>query len=86
MSIRLGDRVRDRITGFEGVVIARLEYLNGCVQYCVKPKIKPDKPNEQPDGCYIDEKFLEVVPANPVPVTPEATGGDLPQGDRAPRA
>jgi hypothetical protein len=33
MSIDNGDRVKDIITDFEGIVTARCEYINGCVQY-----------------------------------------------------
>ena len=29
--IKLGDKVKDNITGFEGIAIARAEYLNGCI-------------------------------------------------------
>lgn len=30
--IRPGDKVRDKITGFEGVATARCLYMNGCIQ------------------------------------------------------
>lgn len=36
--IGLGEKVKDSITGFEGVVVARAEYLNGCVSYQVEGK------------------------------------------------
>lgn len=36
---RLGEKVRDGVTGFKGVITARVEYLNGCLQYCVEPKV-----------------------------------------------
>lgn len=43
--IELGCVVRDSITGFEGVVIAISEYLNGCTTACVKAqKLKDGKP------------------------------------------
>ena len=35
--IRLGDKVKDSITGFTGVAVSRCEYLNGCIQIEVKP-------------------------------------------------
>jgi len=35
--IRLGDVAKDRVTGFEGVTVARIEYLNGCIQYQLQP-------------------------------------------------
>ncbi len=57
----LGQRVRCTVTGFVGITIARVDHLNGCVQYCVKPPIPKDKPHERPDGYYIDEETLDLV-------------------------
>ena len=38
-----GDAVKDVISGFSGVITARLEYLNGCRQYSIRPtKLKDD--------------------------------------------
>lgn len=56
---KLGVKVRDKVTGFEGIVTSRVEYMNGCVQYCVKPKAK--KGEKMPDGEYIDVEQLEYV-------------------------
>lgn len=39
MEIKLGDLVEDRISGFVGVVIARAEWLYGCVRYAVAPRV-----------------------------------------------
>lgn len=59
----LGQRVRDITTGFEGLATSRVEYLNGCVQYLVKPKCitKDGEPMKQPEGSYIDDQSLELV-------------------------
>ena len=59
----LGQRVRDIVTGFEGIAIGRVEYINGCHQYLVKPqcKTKDDEPMKQPEGWYIDDESLELV-------------------------
>lgn len=38
MKVALGSMVTDSITGFSGIVVARIEYLNGCIQYEVQPK------------------------------------------------
>lgn len=40
-SFELGATVLDRITAFEGVVIARAQYITGADQYCVQPR-SPD--------------------------------------------
>lgn len=54
---KLGTKLRCTITGFEGTAIAKCEYLNGCIQYCVKPKVKAD--GKFPEGQYIDQDQLE---------------------------
>ena len=60
--IELGQRVRDRITGFEGIATSRVEYLTGCVQYCVKPD-KLDEKGKMIEGEYIDMGQLEILGA-----------------------
>lgn len=52
MKFNFGTTVRDNITGFTGVITARVEYMNGCVQYGVLPlKLK--------DGVVQDEYWLD---------------------------
>ncbi len=57
MSIALGEIVADRITGFKGTAIARCEYLNGCIQYEVRPK-GLDKEGKIKESVWIDEQQL----------------------------
>lgn len=57
--IQLGNEVQDKVTGFKGFAVSRVEYLNGCIQYCVKPKAGND--GKMPEGEYIDNAQLEVV-------------------------
>jgi hypothetical protein len=35
---KLGNLVKDKITGFAGIVIGRAEYLNGCISVLVQPE------------------------------------------------
>lgn len=35
--IKLGDKVKDKISGFEGLATARSEFLYGCVRILVEP-------------------------------------------------
>jgi hypothetical protein len=37
MEVELGIKVKDKITGFRGVAVARCVYLNGCVQFEIEP-------------------------------------------------
>ena len=59
MEIELGDKVRCKITGFTGIVVARTEFLNGCVQCDILPK--GDKKNKMPEANGIDQQSLEVI-------------------------
>lgn len=73
MQTKLGQKLRCRVTGMEGIATARIEYLNGCVQYCVRPKNK-DKNAKPTDGEYIDAQQLEVI-GKGVSVDIKETGG-----------
>jgi len=57
--IELGDTVKCIHTGFKGVAVARTEFINGCIQYSVAPKVKND--NKIEDEIGMDENSLEVV-------------------------
>lgn len=77
----LGQTLKCRITGFTGIATQRVEYINGCIQYCLKPKI--DKEGKIPDGHFIDSQQLEFVDEG-VHVEAEPTGGPAP-GESAPQ-
>jgi len=56
--INLGNKVKDNITGFSGVVVARAEYLNGCISIQVQSaKLKDGVPIEAE---WFDEQRLEI--------------------------
>jgi len=38
--IKLGDKVKDRVTGYEGIATSKTEFLNGCIQIEVTPRLK----------------------------------------------
>ena len=65
------------VTGFMGTVTSRVEYLTGCIQYCLKPRV--DKDGKMIDGQYFDEQRLEVYDDGVVEVESTPTGG--PQAD-----
>ena len=65
--IKLGSEVREKITGFKGIVTAHCEYLTGCDRYCVQPT---ELLNGAPqDSIYFDEGQLEVVGVGIAPET-----------------
>lgn len=61
IQIKFGSIVKDRVTGFKGMVVARVEYFNGCIQYGIRPKMKKGETGKRPDVEYIDEQHLEVI-------------------------
>lgn len=42
MSTNLGDKVKDAVSGFEGIAIAKYSYLQGCDRICVQPPINAE--------------------------------------------
>lgn len=57
--IKLGDIVRDTVTGFEGVVVAEHQWLHGCRRLSVQPqKLHDGKPIESQT---FDDPQLELV-------------------------
>jgi len=58
-TIELGQRVKDKVTGFIGIAVARCKYFNGCIQFHVSPPVDKDG-NERKDQ-WIDESQLEII-------------------------
>ena len=53
----MGAKVKDQITGFEGIVVACADYMTGCRQYCIQPKVKKGG-KEYPKAYWLDEDRL----------------------------
>ena len=79
--IKLGNKVKDIVTGFEGIATSKVEYLNGCIQYCVKPT--KGKDGKMPEGEYIDQQQLLVVSVGIAVGVKDIGGvmGDAPKGN-----
>jgi len=80
--INLGDRVRDRITGFTGIASCKAEWLNSCRRITVQPEeLKDGKPI---DGCTFDVEDLILVLAGVHPKKPieRETNGPMPEAPR----
>lgn len=71
-NIKLGDKVRDKISGFVGIVTSKTEFLNGCVQYGIQGK---SVKNHIPEPIAIDDKSLELVNPPKEKIKKERTGG-----------
>jgi len=57
--IDLGSTVRDKITGFKGIVTSRAVHMNGCDRYWVQPPV--DKTGKTVDGAWFDVVTLETL-------------------------
>lgn len=73
-NIGLGDFAQDVITEFEGTIIGKCEYLFGCTQYGLAPKVKDGKTS---DTCWFDEGRIRVIgkTVDKSDVTTEKNGG-----------
>jgi hypothetical protein len=78
--IALGAKVKDKVTGYVGVVTGRHEYLYGCFRYTVQAQELKD--GKAVDAMGADEEQLEVIKEK-TSVTPanQLTGGP---GDAGP--
>lgn len=86
--IVLGDKVRDTITGFEGIATGRTEWLTGCVRWIVEPD-KLDKDKKVQQYMEFDESRLVVLRKQPIPQLnqrapqiAEQPGGPMPSPTR----
>lgn len=73
MSIQLGDKVKDSVSGFVGIVAAAHNYLNGCTRYTVQPAV--GKAGTLPEAATFDEPQLVLVRSGVVKLGSRAVGG-----------
>ena len=73
--IKLGNKVECKVTGFKGIVTGRCEYLNGCVQYLIRPKVKKTDKETYPKGTWIDAEDLNDR-GKGISIKTKPTGGD----------
>jgi hypothetical protein len=74
MAVALGDKAKDTVTGFEGICVARTEWLNGCIRITLQSDRLTKEGNPQ-DGVTFDEPQLVVTKPTKVKVGPQDTGG-----------
>lgn len=56
---KLGWTAKDKITGFEGTVVARCEYISGCHQVLLVPKV--DDKGGHRESHWFDESRCERI-------------------------
>lgn len=59
MKFQLGNTIRDRVSGVEGITTAYVTFMNGCIQWSIHPKA--DKDGKLVEANYYDEQQLEFV-------------------------
>ncbi len=80
---KLGFKVRDRVTGIEGIVTSVGFDLYGCVQVIINPGI--DKDGKIRDGLWLDIARLEILSKKPVMQPPDfVTDGPVAEGLKGP--
>ena len=81
MKYSCGDKVRDILTGFTGIVVARTEWFNGCLRYAVQgDKLDDDGIPTEPQ--HFDQEQLELRKAFAVKMRPVERGGPTPAPTR----
>lgn len=71
--VQLGDKVKDKVTGFIGIAIGKTNWLHGCTRVIVQPPM--DKDGKIPESMSFDEPQLEVISVKKVPKGDGKTGG-----------
>ena len=80
--IKLGDRVKDSISGFIGIAVAKVTYLQGCERYAVQ---SPVKKNEIPlSWQYFDGPQLMVLKSQVIKEGNRVPGGFQPDAAERP--
>ena len=78
----LGMKVRDKVTGAEGVVSSVSFDLFGCIQAVVVPQA--DKDGKRQEGDWFDVGRLEITDANRVMPVPDFDAGYPSEGKKGP--
>lgn len=79
LSFDLGDKVRDRFTGFVGHVHAIAKYITGCDRVLVNPRKLDDK-GAPVEGTWFDDSQLELLDSQPAPAG-KPVGGPAPRAE-----
>jgi hypothetical protein len=77
MTVKLGERYRDGISGYEGVATSRIEYLYGCVRVVLEAGVQG-----KPEEFVFDEQRLVEVATEEPPTPTARAGGSRPTPPR----
>jgi hypothetical protein len=74
--IKLGDKVKDTITGFTGIAVARTEWISGCARIVIQPSVGKEGKLEESQS--FDEPLVEVIKPKKIKSQDHFTGGPRP--------
>lgn len=60
----LGWKAKDKVTGFIGIIVYRVEHITGCPVYGLEPGL--DKDNKMQEKQSFDENRIEIIGNEPV--------------------
>ena len=72
--MRLGLEAKDKVTGFRGILVSKIEYLNGCIQYSIRPQ-KTNKDGKPFEGEWFDVQQIEILGPGISSITKNNSGG-----------
>ena len=75
MDEMLGKPAKDKITGLQGIITAKVVYVSGCIQYCIQPPI--DKDGKLVESNYFDEGRIEIVSSEKIEAGVDPPGGPV---------
>lgn len=75
IKIKLGDKVKDKISGFTGIATGKADYLAGCIRIQISPQTL-DKDGKPGGEEWFDEDLVETVKENGEKKRP-ASGGPM---------
>jgi len=67
--VKLGQKVKDNISGFQGIAVCRMLWLHGCERISVQPPV--DKDGKQPEPQTFDEPQLDIISEGVIGMTPK---------------
>lgn len=71
--MKLGQKLKDKVSGVAGIAVSRTEFINGCVRFAIQPPMNK-KDNTLPPELWFDEKQLTVV-GDGIKMETKRTGG-----------
>ena len=82
---KLGEKLKDKVSGISGICVSRTEFLNGCVRYSLQP-LGDTKKGTMPSEVWFDQQQLVKI-GEGVKMKQKQTGGPtssvVPKGAKA---